>query len=81
MDFDLQKIDDAVLALLWHGRFRMDRHSPAWSAWKGHDWDTLNRLHEAGLIGNAHNKNKSVMLTEEGARKGEALCKQLFGGG
>ena len=44
---DNQKIDDAVLGLLFltsfkdHGCIR---------AWKGHDWDALNRLHEKGLI-------------------------------
>jgi hypothetical protein len=81
MDFDKQKIDDAVLALLWHGRFHMDREFPTWSSWKSHNWDALDRLHEAGLIGNARNKNKSVMFTEEGARKAEALFKQLFGDG
>lgn len=44
MEFDTDKIDDATLALLYltlHDRTR---------AWKGHDWDTLDRLHEKGLI-------------------------------
>jgi hypothetical protein len=81
MGADLKKIDDAVLALLWLGRFRMDKKLPLWSSWKNHDWDALNRLHEAGLIENARNKNKSVMFTAEGARKAEVLFEQLFGGG
>jgi hypothetical protein len=38
VDIDTDKIDDAVLALLYltlHDGFR---------AWKGHDWDVLGRL-------------------------------------
>ena len=35
-------------------------------AWKGHDWNALNRLHEKGYIADPKNKNKSVTLTTEG---------------
>jgi hypothetical protein len=41
VDIDTDKIDEAVLALLHltlHDRFR---------AWKGHNWDALDRLHRA----------------------------------
>jgi hypothetical protein len=46
-------------------------------AWKGFDWDTLDRLHRKGLIG--VNKAKSVVLTDEGLRRSEALVAALFG--
>jgi len=65
-----------VLALLYltsftdHGFVR---------AWKGHDWDALNRLHEKGFISDPKNKNKSVALSEEGARKSEELFFKFFG--
>jgi hypothetical protein len=39
MEIDEEKVDDAVLALLWltlHDRSR---------AWKSFDWDTMDRLH------------------------------------
>jgi uncharacterized protein DUF6429 len=57
MDFDKDKVDDAVLALMLltlHDGMR---------AWKGFDWDSLNRLHEKGLIGNPVSKTKSVIFT------------------
>ena len=41
---DDEKIDEAVLALLLLGK-----HDGA-RAWKGFDWDALNRLHEKGFI-------------------------------
>jgi len=75
MDIDTDKIDEAVLALLH--LTRCDRFGAA--AWKGHDWDALNRLHEKGYIGNPVSKNKSVALTEEGKAKAEELFYKLFG--
>jgi len=44
MGLDTDKIDDAVLALLF---LTLHDH---WRAWKGFDWDALNRLYEKGLI-------------------------------
>ncbi len=73
MDIDLDKIDDAVLALLQltlHGEFR---------AWKGHDWDALGRLHSKGMIGDPVGKAKSVALTDEGLVRSEQLFITLFG--
>jgi Domain of unknown function (DUF6429) len=66
------KIDDAVLALLHltsfsegNKEFRVTR------AWKGHDWEALNRLHAKGYISDPVGKAKSVMLSEEGQRRAE----------
>jgi hypothetical protein len=75
MEIDTDKIDEAVLALLH--LTRCDGKFGA-TAWKGHDWDALNRLHEKGYIGNPVNKNKSVMLTEEGRAKAEEYFRKLF---
>ena len=44
MALDTDKIDDAVLALLF-----LTRHDQ-WRAWKGFDWDALSRLHRKGMI-------------------------------
>jgi len=44
MEIDHDRIDEAVLALLWlmlHDGCR---------AWKGFDWATMNRLYEKGFI-------------------------------
>ena len=73
MEIDTDRIDEAVLALLYLGLH--DR----WRAWKGFDWDTLDRLHRKGLIGDPVNKAKSVVLTDEGLRRSEALVAALFG--
>ena len=43
-------------------------------AWKGMDWDVLDRLYEKGYIGNSKSKAKSVVFTEEGYNR----CKELF---
>ena len=43
MELDEDKIDDAVLALLWPTLHDERR------AWKGFDWAALGRLHRKGL--------------------------------
>jgi Alpha amylase, catalytic domain/Domain of unknown function (DUF6429) len=73
MEIDEDKVDDAVLALL-----RLTLHDGQ-RAWKGFDWDTLDRLYRKGLIGDPVNKAKSVVLTDEGLRRSEALVAALFG--
>jgi hypothetical protein len=78
MDFDETKVDEAVLALLWLTRFREKDDWP-WRTWKGHDWDAMKRLHEAGFISDPHNKNKSIGFTEEGEQRAEELFVKLFG--
>ncbi len=76
---NLDKIDDAVLALLQLTSFTEGRGEFAITrAWKGHDWDTLGRLHQKGLISDPKNKNKSVALTEEGRRRSADLFEKLF---
>lgn len=74
--YDEAKVDEMVLALLHLTAFQ-DRYG--WRAWKGHDWDALNRLHEQGLIGNPKSKAKSVTLSDEGARHAEELFERHFG--
>ena len=52
MDYDKDKVDDMVLALLWLTTFgEKQLGQSVLRAWKGHDWDALNRLHEKGFIG------------------------------
>jgi hypothetical protein len=71
------KIDDAVLALLHLTSFR-ERKGELPRAWKGHDWEALNRLHAKGYISDPVGKAKSVVLSEEGALRAEELFVKLF---
>jgi hypothetical protein len=73
MQTDTDKIDDAVLALLY-----LTLHDGA-KAWKSYDWDAMNRLHEKGLISDPVGKAKSVLLTERGLEQSERLFEKLFG--
>jgi hypothetical protein len=45
MEYDEEKVDEVVLALLYLTSFT--QHGIT-RAWKGQDWDVLNRLHEKG---------------------------------
>jgi len=72
MALDTEKIDEAVLALLF-----LTRHDH-WRAWKGVDWDALSRLHDKGMIADPVNKAKSVVFTEEGLKRAEELFQAMF---
>jgi hypothetical protein len=72
MEPNEDKIDDAVLALLW-----LTLHDGR-RAWKGFDWDAMDRLHRKGLIENPANRTKSVVLTDEGLRRSKELFQRLF---
>ena len=77
MDFDEDKIDEYTLALLY--LVTHERHEGLGArAWKGFDWDTLNRLHEKGYISNPIGKAKSVGMSEEGFLKAKELFERHF---
>ncbi len=76
MDIDAEKLEQAVLALLYVNSF--DDKSGGKRAWKGFPWGVMNRLHEKGYISDPATKNKSVWLSEEGARLSEELYEKLF---
>ena len=72
MALDADRIDDAVLALLYLGLHDQYR------AWKGFDWEAMNRLHEKSMIDNPVNKNKSVSFTQEGLQRSKELFEKMF---
>jgi len=76
MEFDKNKVDEATLALLWLVMEKGD--SDISRAWKGFDWDTMNRLHEKGFISDPKSKAKSVVVTEEGERQAKELFERMF---
>ena len=73
-DFDRHNVDEIVLALM-----QLTLHD-YYRAWKGFDWDTLDRLYEKGWIENPRSKAKSVVLTEEGLANSDRLFQLYFGG-
>lgn len=76
---NLDKIDDAVLALLYLTSFTEGKDELALTrAWKSHDWDALDRLHKKGLISDPKKKAKSVVLSQEGRQLSEELFRRLF---
>ena len=77
MDYDKDKVDELTLALLFlvtHDR----QEGLGARAWKGFDWDTMDRLYEKGFITNPASKAKSVAMTEDGFKKSEELFRKHF---
>lgn len=72
MELDTQKVDDAVLGLLYLTMH--DGHR----AWKSMDWGAIDRLYQRGLIHDPATKAKSVVLTAAGRQRAEHLCELLF---
>lgn len=76
MNYDEEKVDEVVLALLYlttfedHGMIR---------AWRGQDWGALDRLFEKGFIDDPRSKAKSVILTEAGEAQSQFLFRKHFG--
>jgi hypothetical protein len=77
MDYDTEKVDEAVLALLYLTLHEADEYGGP--AWKGHDWDALDRLHKKGLIGDPRSKAKSVVLSPDSIKAAERAFEKLFG--
>jgi len=76
MEYDKDKVDEMVLALLYLTIFS---DKPVMRAWKGVDWDTLDRLFQKGYIHDPKSKAKSVVMTEEGVKRSEELFSKHFG--
>jgi hypothetical protein len=75
MDYDKQKVDEMTLALLY---LVTTKSKYEYRAWKGFDWDTMDRLFEKGYISDPKGKAKSVALTSEGADLSADLFKKHF---
>jgi hypothetical protein len=74
MDYDQDKVDEAVLALLY-----LTMHDDGTRVWKGHDWASMDRLHRKGYIANPRRMAKSVVITEQGKVKAAQLFQQTLG--
>lgn len=69
---DTDRVDDAVLALMYLGLHDEGR------TWKSFDWDALDRLYEKGLVSNPASKAKSVQLSEEAQARSKELFERMF---
>ncbi len=75
MEYDQDKVDEMVLALLYLTTSK-DRYGAR--AWKGIALEVMDRLYEKGYIDNPKSIAKSVALTEQGAKLSEELFKKYF---
>jgi hypothetical protein len=76
MNYDEDKVDEMVLALLCLGITEEDEWGAR--AWKSHDWEAMDRLHAKGYISNPKSKAKSVVLSPEGLARARELFERHF---
>jgi len=76
MDYDRDKVDQRVLALLYLTISERDEWGAR--AWKSHDWGALDRLHAKGYISDPKSKAKSVVLNPEGLARARELFERHF---
>ena len=74
--YDKKRVDELVLALLHLTSFK---NGELVRAWKSHDWDALDRLCDKGFISDPKSKSKSVVLSDDGARKAQELFQAFCG--
>jgi hypothetical protein len=70
MKADTEKIDRAVLALLYLGTH------DEWRTWKSFDWDAMGRLHEKGYISDPVGKAKSWYSPSKASRSQSGSSKR-----
>ena len=76
MEYDKDGVDEMVLALLY---LTSSHDQYATRAWKGLDWEAMDRLHKKGYISDPKTRDLSVVLTEEGAKLSRELFFKHFG--
>lgn len=75
MKYDKDKVDEMTLALMY---LVMWSEGGCGRAWKGFDWDTMDRLHQKGFISDPKGKAKSVGVSPEGMKMAGELFKKYF---
>ena len=73
MDYDEDKIDEVILALLGVFEFQGGR------VWKRFDFDAMDRLHASGMISEPKGRAESVYLTDAGLERARAVAARYFG--
>jgi hypothetical protein len=75
MDVDQEKVNEAVLALLYLWSWQ---EYGAHRTWKDMDWDVMNALHERGWISDPRGKARSVVLSDEGVARAQEFVAGHF---
>ena len=72
-------LEDLTLFLLYAQSWREKMVDSLYvtRSWKGYNFDVLDRLTEKGFITGSH-RAKSVILTDEGLKRGEELKQKLL---
>jgi hypothetical protein len=73
MEYDEEKIEEVVLALLGVFEFEQGR------VWKGYDFGLMDALHSKGYITDPKGRSKSTYLTDEGMLRAKQLAAKHFG--
>lgn len=76
MEIDTDKIDEMTLALLYLVMHNETEYGAR--AWKGFDWDTMNRLYGKKYISDPIGKAKSVRVTIDGYKKAKEYFRKHF---
>ena len=76
MEYDEDKVDDMVLALLY---LTSSRDQYGTRSWKGIDATVLDRLYKKGYVSDPRLKTPTLTLSEEGAQRSRELFAEYFG--
>lgn len=72
-----EKIKELTLLLLYLTSWtEKEPYGEYQRAWKGYDFEILNRLEDERLIGGSTYKAKSTYITDEGIKKAKELMKK-----
>lgn len=75
MEYNQEKVDDMMLALLYLTS-STDKYGTR--AWKGIDLKVLDRLYKKGYISDPGEKGPTLQLSKEGAERSKQLFEEYF---
>jgi hypothetical protein len=76
MEYDKEKVDEMILALM-HLTSSSDQFGTR--AWKAFDWQAMDRLFKKGYISDPHEKSPSLTFSKAGAELSRQLFEKHFG--
>jgi hypothetical protein len=76
MEYDKDRVDEMILALLY---LTSSHDQYGNKAWKGLDWEAMDRLYKKGYISDPRGKSPTIVLSEGGAQLSKELFFKYFG--